>query len=108
MAKRKGGFRRKTRAKLRRNANDRGKVSIRKYLQSFDIGERVSLVMNPSVHEGMYFPRFHGAKGIVKEKQGDCYIVQIKDKTKLKKLIVHPVHLTKVLMISNKNEKNLK
>jgi len=96
MVQRKGGFRRKTRYKLSRGPRDRGKVSIRKYLQSFKAGEIVILKMNPSVHEGMYFPRFHGNHGIIKEKRGNCYIVKIKDKNKEKDLIVHPVHLTRV------------
>jgi len=93
MARRKGGNRRKTRSKLRRNVNDKGKVSIKRYFQSFKIGERVCLDMNPSVHKGMYFPRFHGNNGIIKNKRGQCYVIEIKDKTKIKNLIVHPVHL---------------
>ena len=97
MARRKGGSRRKTRSKLRRNVNDKGKVSITKYLQSFNLGDRVCLDMNPSVHKGMYFPRFHGIKGVVNSKRGECYIVKIKDQNKLKKIVVHPVHLTKLL-----------
>ena len=96
MARRKGGSRRKTRAKFRRNVNDRGKVSIKKYLQSFKLGDRVCLDANPSIHRGLYFPRFHGLKGVITEKKGECYLVQFKDKNKLKKVIAHPVHLTKL------------
>ena len=97
MARRKGGSRRKSRAKFRRNIRDKGKVSIRKYLQSFKTGDKVCLNSNPSVHKGLYFQRFHGNKGTIKNKRGSCYIVEIKDKTKAKNLIVHPVHLTKVI-----------
>ena len=96
MARRKGGSRRKTRSKLRRNAGERGKVSIRRYLQSFNTGDRVCLDMNPSVHRGMYFPRFHSAKGTVKDKKGECYIVEIKDKNKVKNLVIHPIHLARL------------
>ena len=96
MATRKGGNRRKSRAKFRRNIRDRGKVSIRKYLQSFKAGDKVYLKANPSVHKALYFPRFHGNKGTIKYKRGECYIVEIKDKNKIKNLIVHPVHLTKI------------
>ena len=95
MVRRIGGTRRKTRAKFRRNIRDRGKVSIRKYLQSFKVWEKVSLSANPSVHKGLYFARFHSSKGTIKRKRGECYIVEIKDKTKTKNLIVHPVHLSK-------------
>jgi len=51
--------------------------------------------MDPSVHKGPYFPRFHGLSGIVGEKQGSCYHIEIKDGNKSKTLIVHPSHLKK-------------
>ncbi len=93
--RRKGGFRRKTRSKLRKRRSDRGKISITKYLQKFKIGDTVCLKAEPAVQHGMYYPRFHGKHGVVKGKQGNCYIVGIKDKNKAKDLIVHPVHLKK-------------
>lgn len=93
--RRKGGFRRKTRSKLRKKRDARGKISITRYLQKFKIGETVCLKAEPAVQHGMYYPRFHGRHGVVKGKQGDCYIVGIKDKNKPKDLIVHPVHLKK-------------
>ena len=96
MAVRKGVNWRKTRAKFRRNVRDKGKVSITKYLQSLKVGDKVNLNLNPSVHKGMYFPRFHGNKGTIKYKRGECYIVEKKEKNKIKNLIVHPVHLTKI------------
>ena len=96
MAGRKGGNRRKSRSKFRRNIRDKGKVSIRKYLQSFKIGDKVQLTINPSVHEGLYFPRFHGNKGTIKYKRGECYIVVVNDRNKAKNIVVHPVHLTRI------------
>ncbi len=96
MVKRIGGFRRKTRSKLRKRKSDRGKISIRKYLQKFAKGDRVCLKAEPAIQHGMYFPRFHGKHGVVKGMQGKCYIIGIKDGRKEKELIVHPVHLNKV------------
>jgi large subunit ribosomal protein L21e len=93
MVKRIGGSRRKTRHKFSKSAKTKGKISIRNYLQSFKTGERVLLTVEPAVHKGMYFPRFTGHMGIVKNKKGKCYEVTIMDKTKEKTLIVHPVHL---------------
>lgn len=94
--KRIGGMRRKTRSKLRKNVNQRGKISIRDYLQEFIKGDKVSLVAEPAYQKGMYFPRFHGLVGTVVDKTGSCYRVEIKDQKKRKELIVHPVHLHKV------------
>ena len=96
MSERVGGFRRKTRHKLRRNIRDRGKININQYLQGFKIGDGVYLIMNPSIHKGPYFPRFHGLAGTIKDKQGSCYHVKIMDGGKQKILIVHPSHLKRI------------
>ena len=93
MVQRIGGFRRKTRSKLRKKVREKGKISISKYLQSFKVGEKVCLKAEPAVQKGMYFPRFHGKVGTVKSKRGKCYEVFIKDGKKEKMLIIHPVHL---------------
>jgi len=90
-----GGFRRKTRHKLRKPLSLRGKISIPRYLQEFTQGDCVYLVAEPSVHAGMYFPRYHGKKGVVTGKRGVCYQVVIHDGSVKKQFFVHPVHLKK-------------
>jgi len=95
MAKRIGGFRRKTRSKLKKSLRDKGKISIKKYFQEFKIGEKVLLKAEPAIQKGMYFPRFHSKTGLVKGKKGSCYEIVIKDGGKEKMLIVHPIHLQK-------------
>lgn len=96
MAKRMGGFRRKTRRKLRKNIRLKGKISITRYLQEFNVNDRVQLLAEPAIQKGMYFPRFYGKAGIIKNKRGSCYEVNIKDGGKKKTLIVHPVHMKKI------------
>ena len=96
MVKRTGGIRRKTRNKLKKNVKDKGKLSLRKYFQSFESGDRVLLKVEPACHKGMYHMRFHSKTGIIKDKKGECYNVEIKDKNKPKVLIVHPVHLKRI------------
>ena len=96
MAQRTGGFRRKTRDKLKKGLREKGKISLTKYFQTFSEGDKVCLKGEPAVQKGMYFPRFHGKNGIIKGKSGSCYEVKIKDGDKEKLLIVHPVHLKKV------------
>ena len=95
MAQRIGGFRRKTRKKLRKNIRNKGKISIRRYFQTFKKGDTVYLVAESSIQKGMYLPRFHGKAGKILSKQGNCYYVQIKDQNKIKPILVHPVHLKK-------------
>lgn len=94
--KRKGGFRRKTRYKLRKSLRERGKISLSRFFQSFKEGDQVQLVSEPAVQKGMYYPRFYGRSGVVTGKQGRCYQVAFKDQNKDKVVIVHPVHLKKL------------
>lgn len=95
MTKRIGGFRRKTRSKLRKTPRTKGKISLTKYLQEFKVNEKVILYADPGFQKAMYHPRFHAKSAIVIGKQGNCYLVKIKDGNKNKELVVHPVHLKK-------------
>jgi len=95
MVTRTGGFRRKTRHKLKKNIRVRGKISLTRFFQTFTIGDKVVLNAEPGYQKGMYFPRFHGNMGTILKKIGTCYEVTIKDQNKFKTVIVHPVHLTK-------------
>ena len=93
MVKRLGGIRRKTRYKLKKERRGRGKISITRYFQSFNAGDKIYLTVESAVQKGMYHPHFMGKSGIVKGKRGRCYEVTIDDLGKEKTLIVHPVHL---------------
>jgi len=93
MAKKIGSSRRKTRHKLSKPYRKKGKISLRKYFQKFNVDDKVILKAEPAIQKGMYHSPFYGKQGIVKGKQGRCYKVQIKDGSKQKVLIVHPVHL---------------
>jgi len=97
MATRVGGNRRKTRHIFQNNVREKGKISIRRYLQTLENGERVVLKAQPAVQGGLYFRRFHGKSGIVKGTQGKCYKVEVKDHSATKIIVVHPVHLKKVV-----------
>ena len=93
MATRIGGSRRKSRYKLKKGRRAKGKISISRFMQTFKAGQRVHLIIEPSVHKGEYHTRFIGRTGIVQGIRGKCYEVVINDKGKEKMLIVHPVHL---------------
>ncbi len=96
MTTRIGGQRRKTRSLMKKSKRQRGKLSLRNYLQEFEPGERVSLKAEPSIQRGTYFRRFHGKVGIISKRLGTCYEVLVTDGGKQKQLIVHPVHLRRV------------
>lgn len=96
MTKRIGGFRRKTRHKLKKAPSEKGKISMTAYFQKLEKGQSVVLKLEPSTHKGMFLPRFYGKTGVVGKKQGNCYEVMIRDGNKPKTLIVHPIHLKRV------------
>lgn len=95
MVQRMGGFRKGTRSLMRKSVREKGKVSLRSYFQKLEVGEKVQLKAEPAYHKGMFLPKFQGKIGTVTGKKGTCYLVTIKDHTKAKELIVHPVHLSK-------------
>jgi len=96
MVQRTGGLRRKTRSKFKKNVRMKGKISIRNYLQNFKANDKVALVMEPSIHSGIFHPRFQGDVGVVVGKQGTCYKIKIIDGKMQKYFIVHPVHLKRM------------
>jgi len=93
MTKRKRGFRKKTRAVMRKHFREKGKIKLSRFFASFKDGEKVLFHAEPAVQSGMYHPRFHSKVGVVLKQKGSCYDVQIKDGGKTKVLSVHPVHL---------------
>ncbi len=95
MATRVGTSRSNSRHKFRKHFRSRGKVSITKYLQTFKEGDRVYLHAETAVQKGLYHARFHGMTAIVTGKQGRSYEVEFNDQKKVKKLVIHPIHLTK-------------
>jgi large subunit ribosomal protein L21e len=57
------------------------------------MGARVAIFIDPSVHRGQPHHRYHGRVGLITEKRGRAYVVEIKDGGKIKKIIASPEHL---------------
>ncbi|MCD6467966.1 MAG: 50S ribosomal protein L21e [Thermoplasmata archaeon] len=95
MVKRSRGIRSKSRHILRKK--HRETFPITRALQEFEIGEKVCIDVDPSMHKGMPHPRFQGYTGEVEGKQGDAYKVGITVGKKHKTLLVLPEHLKKVM-----------
>ena len=93
MVQRIGGSRRKTRYKLQKEQRKKGKVNIRQALKDYSEGDRVSLAANSTVHKGMHPARYNGLTGVIKRRQGACYVVEVLDGSKKKEFVVHPAHL---------------
>ncbi len=97
MTTRHGGSRYRTRKTFRKNVKEHGKISITRYFQKLQEGDKVLLKAEPGVQTGLYHARFHAYPGIVTGSSGRCYTVSINDQGKRKELIVHPVHLKKMM-----------
>lgn len=91
--KRSRGFRSKSRHKMRKDVRERGELPVSKVIKEFEEGDTVSIVIEPSVQKGQPHPRFHGKTGVIKEKRGRSYLVEILDGNARKKVISRPVHL---------------
>jgi large subunit ribosomal protein L21e len=74
---------------------ERGKLSLSRYFQKFEQGDRVSIVREHS--QNPKFPiRIQGLSGKIVGTRGKAYIVELKEGNKLKTHIIKPVHLKKL------------
>ncbi len=89
------GFRSKSRGKLTKRYRDKDLNIISRLLVNYKEGDKVHIVLEPSIQKGMPHPRFHGTTGTVIGKRGSSYLVKIRDKNREKTIIVRPEHLKK-------------
>lgn len=70
----------------------RKKPTVSAMVRSFDVGEKV--ILAPSHIVAGRFPlKYRGTHGVVVEKRGRSYVVEIMDGGKRKRLITNPAHL---------------
>lgn len=96
MVRRSKGQRCNTRHKLHKKPRERGLSPITKSLQKFEVGEKASIVIDPSIHKGQPHPRFHGLTGMIIGLQGNTYKLDVKVGRKNKTLLVRSEHLKKI------------
>lgn len=95
MVRRSKGTRSKTRKVLRKRPREKGLPPVTRVLQTFEEGEKASIIIDPGVHKGQPHRRFYGLTGTVVGKQGRAYLIEVKTGNKKKTLIVGPEHLRK-------------
>jgi len=74
----------------------KGKLSLTKYFQRFSEGDNVAIVRDLTVQRHGFPDRMQGRTGIVIRKQGDAYVVSVKDFSREKTFIIKPVHLKRI------------
>ncbi|UUX92758.1 50S ribosomal protein L21e [Methanoplanus endosymbiosus] len=87
------GQRKKTRYKYKKELRQRGIGPVTRLIQEFEDGQRVHIVVDPSVQTGMPHRRFHGRTGKVIGKQGRAWVLEVRDGNSLKTVISRPQHL---------------
>ena len=93
MSKKRGGKKpRGPRAKTR-NLKQKTKITVNKLLAEFNIGDKVQINIQPSIHSGLLVRQFNGLTGKVVAKQGKALMVEVLQGNMPKKCITEPVHL---------------
>lgn len=94
--KRSKGYRTKTRTIFRRHPRDRGKIALGRLLIAYSPGQMVRISVNPAVHKGMPHRRYHGRVGIVAEKRGRSYVIEVASGKSPRSIIARPEHIVPV------------
>ena len=88
------GPKKKSRDKLSKTVRSRGISPVVRAIQEFQPGDKVHVLIDPSIHKGMPHPRFHGRTGEVVGSRGRAFVLKITDGDATKTLIALPEHLT--------------
>ena len=73
----------------------REKTTVNTLLETYKVGDRVIIDIDPSVQDAMPHPRYQGREGTVDAIRGNCYEVTITDGGKKKKVVTNSAHLKK-------------
>jgi large subunit ribosomal protein L21e len=87
------GLRKRTRRKLKKGMRDKFKPG--NVIQEFKSGDKVIISINPSSQKGMPYIRFKGKSGIVKNKRGNAFVINVIIGKKKREIHVNPEHMKK-------------
>ncbi len=93
MVKSSKGFRSRSRGTFTKEVRERGLPPITRFLQTFEVGQKVIVRIEPSDPHGQPHPRYQGRVCTVLERVGRAYRIAFLDGQKPKQLIANPIHL---------------
>ncbi len=93
MVKSSKGFRSRSRGTFTKKVRERGMPPVTRFLQTFEVGERVIVRIEPSDPHGQPHPRYQGRVCVVLGRVGRAYRIAFTDGHKPKELIANPIHL---------------
>jgi len=93
MGRKAKGYRARTRSLLRKKPRERGKIGLSRILHEYKPGEKVVIKIDASVHKGMPHRRYHGRTGVITDKRGSAYVIEVTQGDATKEIIARPEHL---------------
>jgi large subunit ribosomal protein L21e len=82
-----------TRSLLRKPNRERGKPHIGKLLHEYTLGSQVIIKMDSSTQKSMPHKRFHGKIGVIQEKRGRGYVINVPQGNAIKTIIIRSEHM---------------
>lgn len=89
------GFNHGTRKLFKRPSRSKGLRSLRYLLEPFETGDQVDIILNSQSQNGRPHKRYHSSTGTVIKKQGQAYVIAVKQGKKEATIIANPEHLRK-------------
>ncbi len=71
------------------------RITVNEFVKSFEKGDDVTIVINSSL-KGVPHRRYHAKGGKIVKKQGNSYVIKLRDGKSEKTLIVNPVHIKRI------------
>ena len=91
------GLHKRSRKRLKLDIKERGKVDIKKALQSFEVGDKVIVDPDSRVQRNLPQRSFFGSVGVIIQKKGKAYTVEVKQQgSRLKRIDLLPVHIKRL------------
>lgn len=78
------GFKSRSRYKLKRSIRPKRANPISRKIQVFEVGNKVHIIVDSSIHRGQPHPRFHGKTGEVVGQKEKLILLLLKMETKQK------------------------
>lgn len=87
------GLRSRSRNILSKHPRERGMVGLGSLLSEYEVGQRVSIHINPSRVETAPHKRFHGLMGTIVGRRGSAYVIEVYLGGKRKTVITKADHI---------------
>jgi len=83
----------------RKRIRERGKISFMRFFQKFNSGDSVALVRELNQQSPGFPRRMQGRTGVIVERRGTAYVIEVMDYDKKKQFTIKPIHLKKISAI---------